>query len=86
MRYLGTILSPTLLMLALGCVPVDSTPNPNEQPGHGSQAPTAPTDPNSPRLIIPATGGAPVLATPLGGGLYLPVTGGAPVPGTPVHP
>lgn len=38
------------------------------------------------RLVIPATGGPPVMATPEGSGLYLPVTGGPPVAGTPLFP
>jgi hypothetical protein len=41
-------------------------------------------DDGSPRLVIPATGGPPVMAIPLGGGLYQPVTGDAPGPGTPI--
>jgi len=36
-----------------------------------------------PRMIIPATGGAPILGTPVGGNLYLPVTGGPPIVGMP---
>jgi hypothetical protein len=39
-----------------------------------------------PRLVIPSTGGAPVIGIPVGGDLYLPVTGGAPIPGMPVGP
>ncbi len=39
-----------------------------------------------PSLVLPATGGAPVMAIQLGGGLYLPVTGGAPVVGIPLTP
>ena len=39
-----------------------------------------------PRIIIPATGGAPVIGIPLGGNIYLPVTGGAPVIGIPITP
>ncbi|GEM_PF-5576845 len=34
-----------------------------------------------PRVVIPVTGGAPVVGIPVGGGLYVPVTGGAPIPG-----
>jgi hypothetical protein len=46
-----------------------------------------PQDANSgPRLIIPATGGAPVLGIPVGGGLFVPVTGGPPVVGIPISP
>ena len=39
-----------------------------------------------PRLVIPFTGGAPVIGIPVGGDLYLPVTGGAPIPGMPIGP
>jgi hypothetical protein len=48
--------------------------------------PAPPAESSGPRLVVPATGGPPVMAIPLGGGLYLPVTGGPPVPGTPVGP
>lgn len=47
----------------------------------------APDTPNmAPRLVIPATGGPPVLSLPLGGDLFLPVTGGPPTPGVPIAP
>jgi hypothetical protein len=39
-----------------------------------------------PRIIMPVTGGAPVIGIPLGGDLYQPVTGGAPVVGMPLTP
>jgi hypothetical protein len=39
-----------------------------------------------PRIIIPTTGGAPILGIPLGGNIYLPLTGGAPVIGIPIAP
>jgi hypothetical protein len=39
-----------------------------------------------PRLIIPVTGGVPVMGIPLGGNIYQPVTGGLPVMGTPITP
>lgn len=39
-----------------------------------------------PRMIIPATGGTPVLGIPLGGSLFLPAAGGAPVIGIPLEP
>jgi hypothetical protein len=49
--------------------------------------PFPPQDTNSmPRLIIPATGGPPVLGIPVGGNIFLPVTGGPPVPGIPITP
>jgi len=39
-----------------------------------------------PRLVIPAFGGAPIVAIPLGGGLFLPVTGGPPIIGVSTSP
>jgi hypothetical protein len=39
-----------------------------------------------PQIIIPATGGAPVIGIPLGGNIFEPVTGGAPVIGIPTSP
>jgi hypothetical protein len=44
------------------------------------------TQDTSPRFILPATGGAPVIGIPLGGDFYLPVTGGVPVIGIPTSP
>jgi hypothetical protein len=49
-------------------------------------APAPPSDSGAPRLVIPATGGPPVMAIPLGAGQFLPVTGGPPIVGTPVAP
>jgi hypothetical protein len=49
--------------------------------------PFPPQDENTgPRLIIPATGGPPVIGIPVGGNLFVPVTGGPPVPGIPTSP
>jgi hypothetical protein len=44
-----------------------------------------PQQPSSgPRFVTPMTGGAPVWATPVGGGnMYLPATGGPPIMGMP---
>jgi hypothetical protein len=83
------LMLPLLLALA-GCATMDTTPgHPQGIPGE-SQASSPSTDSvgqdHAPRLVIPMTGGAPVLAIPIGGDLYLPVTGGAPVPGIPVSP
>jgi hypothetical protein len=39
-----------------------------------------------PRLIIPLTGGPPVIGIPLGGDLFLPLTVGPPLPGIPTSP
>ncbi len=45
-----------------------------------------PADDMSPRLIIPVTGGPPVIGIPPGGGLFVPVTGGPAVMGIPTSP
>jgi hypothetical protein len=69
---------------------MDTTPGNNQGLADESQAATPSTNAAgqdmSPRLVIPVTGGAPVLAIPLGGNLYVPVTGGAPTPGIPLFP
>lgn len=39
-----------------------------------------------PQIILPATGGVPVIGIPLGGDIFLPVTGGPPVIGIPTGP
>jgi hypothetical protein len=39
-----------------------------------------------PHLVMPFTGGPPVMAMPLGGNLFQPLTGGAPIPGTSISP
>jgi hypothetical protein len=52
----------------------DTTLAPTQQPNLG------------PRLILPASGGTPVFAIPLGGDIYLPVTGGVPVIGIALTP
>jgi hypothetical protein len=88
-RSLRFLVVPLLLAMA-GCVPIDTMPGNRQAEAGESQAATPSTDSgapnNAPRLVIPATGGAPVVAIPLGGNLYLPVTGGPPVPGTPIGP
>jgi hypothetical protein len=43
-------------------------------------------DDMAPRVVLPVTGGPPVVGIPVGGSLYLPVTGGPPVVGIPVAP
>ena len=55
--------------------------------------PPSPTPPTpfpyfdtTPRMIIPVTGGLPVLGIPQGGNIFLPVTGGLPVIGIPISP
>jgi hypothetical protein len=49
-------------------------------------APPLPDQNIGPRLVIPATGGVPVIGIPVGGDLYIPVTGGAPITGIPIGP
>jgi hypothetical protein len=39
-----------------------------------------------PRLIMPVTGGTPILGIPFGGNVFQPVTGGPPVLGIPLTP
>jgi hypothetical protein len=39
----------------------------------------------APKIVIPATGGTPVLATPVGGGVYISATTGRPIIGVPVN-
>lgn len=53
---------------------------------HPTTTPAPATRNTGPSLVLPATGGAPVMAIQLGGGLYLPLTGGAPVVGIPLTP
>lgn len=55
-------------------VPDSLSPFPAQQPNLG------------PQLVIPMTGGAPVMGIPVGGNLFIPVTGGAPVPSMPLFP
>jgi hypothetical protein len=49
-------------------------------------APLFPDQNIGPRLIMPVTGGVPVMAIPLGGNIYQPLTGDLPVMGTPLTP
>ena len=80
----GVILLVLLLALpmASGCMTAYGAPS----YGPAEQASPAPADDWSPRMVVPATGGPPVLAMPLGGGMYLPVTGEPPMAGTPLAP
>lgn len=77
---------------ALGSAPathVNSASSPATASADVPPAPSAPTLPEQnmgPRLIIPVTGGAPILGIPFGGNMYLPITGGAPVMGMPLSP
>jgi hypothetical protein len=46
---------------------------------------TAPVQSMAPQVVVPATGGPPVVGIPVGGNVYVPVTGGAPITGIPTH-
>ena len=64
---------------AAGATNLDSAPSISSTP--------EPSFPDmTPRIIIPVTGGAPVVGIPLGGNLFMPVTGGAPVVGISTTP
>jgi hypothetical protein len=90
----------TLLLLSIltasGCATLNSGPGNSvgsAPGGNAGAASTAASDPfppqqdtTSPRLIIPATGGVPVIGIPVGGDLYIPVTGGPPVIGISTGP
>lgn len=52
----------------------DASPFPAQQPNMGAQ------------LVLPTTGGAPVVGIPVGGNLFIPVTGGPPIPGISLNP
>jgi hypothetical protein len=84
-----------LILSTAGCATLGNSP---EAPGNLDSAAdeasiTAPTtaspfqDQNmGPQVIIPVTGGAPVIGIPLGGNIFEPVTGGPPVIGIPTSP
>jgi hypothetical protein len=80
------------LSVAAGCATTGAVSS--NQPSHGSwtEAPSSSAafpsqDLNTgPRLILPASGGPPVMALPLGSGVYLPLTADPPVVGIPLAP
>ncbi len=89
----------TLLVLsvlaATGCATLGPVPGNSGSTASGYQAgaaspaisdPFPPQDNTSPRLIIPVTGGPPVIGIPVGGNLFVPVTGGPPVIGISTGP
>lgn len=92
-----TASSLTLVLLALvGCASqgppratssaAGTSPVPVESPV-GTADLQSPASPGPfPRLILPVTGGPPVLGLPVGGNLFVPVTGGPLVPGIPLQP
>jgi hypothetical protein len=78
-----------------GSLHESSNPSANGNGSLGTPAAVSPTAPNvsspllpgnGPLLVLPVTGGIPVLGLPLGGNLYLPVTGGPPVVGISLQP
>jgi hypothetical protein len=81
------ILGVSLLAAMVGCGPMTTVPArsgtaPPSQMDAGSADATVSS--SGPQLIIPVTGGAPVVGIPLGGGVYLPVTGDGPIVGIPI--
>ena len=81
----------------VGCITTGSTANNRPSAATalntGTSAPSPPTFPASsidenkmPRIILPATGGAPIIGIPIGGNIFLPSTGGPPVIGIPTSP
>jgi hypothetical protein len=76
----------------LGSLPSDASvaPSANDSSSASSPAIADPFPPKSenlgPQIIIPVTGGPPVLGIPVGGNLFIPVTGGPPVTGIPTSP
>jgi hypothetical protein len=93
-----TVMSLILVGFAVtGCTtlgPTEGSPgSPGSIVGDAASSSPAPTtvfplqqEDTGPRLIIPVTGGPPVIGIPVGGGLFLPVTGGPPVIGIPTSP
>ena len=84
---LRLLILPLVLALA-GCAPIGTTPGNRHGAVGEFQGATPETDAvvqtGSPRLVLPATGGPPMMAIQLGGNLYLPLTGEAPFPGLPI--
>lgn len=92
-----TLILMILVVSTAGCATLSTAPGASVSSGSTvaaagidfAPAPSAPPLPDQnmgPRIIIPVTGGAPVIGIPLGGDMYLPVTGGAPVMGMPTTP
>jgi hypothetical protein len=88
---LSILIGATAGCATLGAVPgtqVNGESAAAEPTTSGSSAIAAPSQDQDtgPSIIIPVTGGAPVLGIPLGGDMFLPVTGGAPVIGISTGP
>ncbi|HEY1815349.1 MAG TPA: hypothetical protein VGG74_23535 [Kofleriaceae bacterium] len=76
------------MMRGTAGVPANSAAGPEDSsfPPPSTPLPTtAPVQSMAPQVVVPATGGPPVVATPVGGNVYVPVTGGAPITGIPTH-
>jgi hypothetical protein len=68
-------------LLGTGCIPGGVGTGASFPDSSDSSTPIS--SPNTgPQMVIPATGGAPVMATPLGAGLYMPISSGVPIVGT----
>ena len=79
-----------LIVPVAGCVAKGPTKNGQQNSGPAFDTSTssasAPAPNTGPQLVVPVTGGAPVIGIPVGGNLYVPVTGGPPVVGLPTGP
>jgi hypothetical protein len=92
-----TLILMILVVSSAGCATLGSVPGAQVTTGSivpaagidfapATSAPPFPDQNIGPRIIMPVTGGAPVIGIPLGGNIFLPVTGGAPVIGIPLTP
>ena len=92
-----TLILMILVVSTAGCATLGTVPGAQVSSGStvaaagidfapATSAPPFPDQNIGPRIIMPVTGGAPVIGIPLGGDMYLPVTGGAPVMGMPTTP
>jgi hypothetical protein len=86
-----------LLSVTAGCVTLHGVPSSHPGDGSSGNATTSaapmsvsPVSPQAqsigPHLVLPTTGGAPIMAIQLGGNIYQPLTGGPPVIGIRVSP
>jgi len=79
-----------LIVPVAGCVAKGSTKDGQQNSGPAPDTSTSslgtPAPNLGPQLVVPVTGGAPVIGIPVGGNLYVPVTGGPPVVGLPTGP
>lgn len=92
-----TLILMILMISAAGCATLGTVPRTREMNGSSLEATaTDSARPNiaapfqdqniGPQIIIPVTGGIPIIGIPLGGNIYLPVTGGAPIIGLSTSP